>query len=53
MLTTAKVLKKGETDSCFKPATLENDMELLVPQFIKAGDRIYVNVETGKYEDRA
>ena len=44
--------RKGETDSCYKPATLENDMEVLVPQFIKTGDRVYVNVETGKYEDR-
>ena len=44
--------KKGETDSCYKPATLENDMEVLVPQFIKAGDKVCVNVETGKYVDR-
>lgn len=44
---------KGATDSTFKPATLENGVELLVPHFIKNGDRIIIEVESGKYLDRA
>jgi hypothetical protein len=27
-------------------------MEVLVPQFIKSGDRIRIEVETGKYVER-
>lgn len=43
---------KGETDSVYKSATLENGQEILVPQFIKTGDVIHVYVETGEYVDR-
>lgn len=43
---------KGGGDSTFKEATLEGDARVLVPHFIKAGDKIYVNVESGKYIDR-
>jgi elongation factor P len=35
-----------------KPATLENGMEVLVPQFIKEGDLVRVDVATGKYLER-
>jgi len=45
-------VKKGETDSVYKPARLEGDIEVLVPQFIKSGDKIYIDVETGEYADR-
>lgn len=40
------------TDSTFKEAVLENGMKVLVPQFIKEGDIIKVDTETGKYMDR-
>jgi len=44
---------KGETgDSTYKSATLDNGLEILVPQFIKTGDLIKVEVETGKYIER-
>lgn len=43
---------KGDADSVYKPATLTTGAEVLVPQFIKEGDRILVHVETGKYVDR-
>lgn len=43
---------RGQTDSTYKPATLENGMEILVPQFIKEGDQVHVSVETGDYLDR-
>ncbi|MBI4248543.1 MAG: elongation factor P [Elusimicrobia bacterium] len=36
-------------DTTFKDATLENGMRVLVPQFIKAGDRVRLDVESGKY----
>ncbi|MBI3951128.1 MAG: elongation factor P [Acidobacteria bacterium] len=35
-----------------KSATLENGMEVLVPQFIKEGDIVRVDVATGKYVER-
>jgi len=44
---------RGQTDSTYKEAVLENGVKLLVPQFIKEGDRVRVEVETGKYLDRA
>lgn len=44
---------KGETgDSTYKAATLDNGLEVLVPQFIKTGDLIKVEVETGRYIER-
>lgn len=42
-----------QADSNFKPAELENGIEILVPQFIKKGDLIRLNVETLKYMARA
>jgi len=42
-----------QADSNFKPAKLENGIEALVPQFVKAGDLIRLNVETLKYMARA
>lgn len=36
----------------YKSARLENGMEVLVPQFIKAGDLVKIEVETGKYIER-
>jgi elongation factor P len=42
----------GGTDSTYKEAVLENGMKILVPQFIKEGDALKVDTETGKYIDR-
>ncbi len=36
-----------------KKVTLENKMEILTPQFIKEGDTVRVDTETGKYLGRA
>jgi len=41
-----------QESSTMKLATLENGMEILVPQFIKEGETIRVEVETGKYVER-
>lgn len=43
---------RGQGDTTFKPATLENGIETLVPQFIETGDVIRVEVETGRYLER-
>lgn len=38
--------------STFKSATLDNGMEVLVPQFIKEGDTVRIEVASGKYLER-
>lgn len=40
-------------DNTWKPARLENEMEVMVPQFIRSGETIRVDVHTGKYVERA
>ena len=42
-----------QADSAFKPARLPNGMEVMVPQFIKSGDMIRLDLTTMKYMDRA
>jgi elongation factor P len=42
-----------QVDSVWKPALLENNLEIMVPQFIKTGDLIRLDVATLKYMDRA
>jgi elongation factor P len=41
-----------QQDNTFKPATLENGLEIMVPQFIKPGETVRVEVATEKYVDR-
>jgi elongation factor P len=41
-----------QADNTYKPAVLENGLEIIVPQFIKPGDRVRVEVATGKFVDR-
>lgn len=41
-----------QQDSTLKSAKLENDVEILVPQFIKSGDYVRVDVENLKYIER-
>jgi elongation factor P len=42
----------AQQDSTWKPAKLENGVEVMVPQFIKTGDVIRLHTETLKYSDR-
>lgn len=42
-----------QADSAYKPAKLTNGVEIMVPQFVKSGDSIRLDVETMKYMDRA
>ena len=41
-----------QQDSTFKPAKLENGIEVMVPQFLKAADVIRLDLQTMKYLDR-
>lgn len=43
----------GQTDSNWKPAELDNGIEIMVPQFIKTGDVVRLDVAQLKYMDRA
>jgi len=40
------------TDSNYKEAELENGLTILVPQFVKQGDRVRVNVDDLSYAER-
>jgi elongation factor P len=42
-----------QQDNTLKPAKLDNGIEILVPQFIKAGDVIRLDPQTTKYMERA
>lgn len=41
-----------QQDSTFKPAKLDNGIEVMVPQFVKKGDMIRLDLQTMKYMDR-
>ena len=43
---------RGSQDNTMKPATLENGVEILVPQFIESGDLIRIETGKVKYVDR-
>jgi len=42
-----------QADSAFKPAVFANGVEVMVPQFIKSGDIIRLDLRTMRYMDRA
>ena len=42
-----------QADSAFKMAKLANGLEIMVPQFVKTGDMIRLDLQTRKYMDRA
>jgi elongation factor P len=41
-----------QVDSTFKPAKLDNGIEVMVPQFVKTGDMIRLDLQTMRYMDR-
>lgn len=49
---TAPPSHAGGQDNTWKPAKLENGLDVMVPQFIKEGDAIRVDLEQLKYMDR-
>jgi elongation factor P len=50
---TAPVMKTATKTASAKPAVLENDVTINVPEFIAEGERVRVNPNTGEYMDRA
>ncbi len=42
-----------QADNTYKPAKLANGVEVMVPQFVKTGDAIRLDVANMKYMDRA
>ena len=54
MVTEAPDAIKGNTVSgALKTVTLENGLKINTPLFIKKGDKIVINTETGQYVERA
>ena len=43
---------RGGQDNTMKPATLENGVEILVPQFVESGDAVRIDTGKVKYVDR-
>ncbi len=43
---------KGQSDTTFKEAELENGLKILVPQFIREGETVRVDTENFSYVDR-
>lgn len=53
-ITYAEPVVKGQTaSSSYKPATLENDVRIMVPPHIETGTRVVVNTFDGTYVERA
>lgn len=48
---TGEGIREGQ-DNTMKPATLENGVEILVPQFVITGDLVRVDTEKVKYVER-
>jgi elongation factor P len=49
---TAEPLHTTQDTNVLKEAVLENGMTVLVPQFVRSGDLVRIEVETRKYVDR-
>ncbi len=47
------VAKGNTSGSITKEATLESGLKVQVPPFVKTGDKVRVNTETGEYVERA
>jgi elongation factor P len=50
---TDPVMRSATKTSSTKPAKLNNGVVVNVPEFIKTGEKIRVNPQTGEYLDRA
>ncbi len=53
VIETEPSLKNATATGSYKPAKVETDITIMVPQFINEGDKIKVNTETGEYMERA
>ncbi len=50
---TSPGVKGDSVNASFKPATLDNGLEVKVPLFIDVGDRVKVDTRSGEYLERA
>jgi len=50
---TAPVMRSATKTASTKPAKLENGVTVNVPEFVRTGEKVRVNPETGEYVDRA
>ena len=50
---TEEAARGNTVQNVLKPASLENGVQVMVPAFVKNGDRIAVNPETREYLERA
>ncbi len=46
-------IKKQTASASYKRCKVVTGLEVMVPNFIEAGDRIRINTETGEYQERA
>lgn len=46
-------IKRGTASGSYKQATVETGLQVRVPPFVQAGDRIKVDTTTGEYVERA
>jgi elongation factor P len=53
VMETDPVMRSATKTSSTKPAKLNNGVSVNVPEFIKTGEKIRVNPQTGEYLDRA
>ena len=45
-------VKGNSAGAITKTVVLENDLEIRTPLFIKSGDKVIINTETGEYVER-
>lgn len=45
-------IKSATASASYKSATLSNGLQVQVPQFVKQGDTLRINTETGSYQER-
>src|SRR5207253_10838597 len=50
---TQPMVKSATASSSYKPATLENGVTVLVPQFVSEGEQIIVDPSENRYIERA
>jgi elongation factor P len=50
---TSAVMKTATKNASSKPAKLENGVTINVPEFVRTGEKVRVNPNTGEYMDRA
>ena len=53
VLETEPSLKNATATGSYKPAKVETNITIMVPQFVNEGEKIKINTETGEYMERA